>query len=579
MAANGSCLLLLAILLFAETAAAQHESTLSAIREGHWLEVRGDYAGDGRFAAQRVDIIPSQRYEVIIGTVSERGKEESFKLLDRSVEVVDKTDFDKLDPDKIVGQRVKVEAYYLGGNRLEAREVSPRGEGRERIVGRADRVRTVADGLQVSIMNFTVVIPGELMVGHENPLESYALSEARTQPMSGESRNEDDQFGQGMRITENLLFAGLLEGRWTGENNFDLNDRRARDRQDTEGSARARLIYRPTDSFIGVAELRYQGQDRSDDEDGDFYEDETGLGETFAYLIDPFKWNLDVQLGRIDFDDEREWLYDQNLDGLRLFHFNRFFVTEFSVTTTLSNGSPRDQEALNTMVYVSNGDEDRHLAAYLIHRDFDLPLPEQRTHVGIRAYGEWLPNSEGWLEVARMTGDVGALDAAGWGFDAGNTFLFRSGFNFTLAYAWGEGDDSASPRVEDFRQTGFQDNNAKFGGVTSFRYYGELSDPELANLGITTLGVGYLFPARISLDLVGHRYRQDRLSRRWSTSEIDRRPNGVDRDLGWEVDLIFGWRTHPSWDLELIGAWFRPGEAFVDGDDAFLGKVQLRYRF
>jgi alginate production protein len=571
--------LLLAVLLFAENAAAQHESPLSGIREGHWLEVRGDYAGDGRFVAQRVDLVHKQRYEVVIGTVSERGKKGSFMLLDRSIEVVDKTDFDKLDPDEIVGQRVKVEGYYLGANRLTAREVSPRGEGRERIVGRVNRVRTVADGLQVSIMNFAVFIPGELRVGHESPLASYPLSEERTRPMSIESHNEDDTFGQGIRITDNLLFAGLLEGRWTGENDFNLNDRRARDRQDTEGSARARLIYRPTDSFIGVAELRYQGLERNDDEDGRFYEDETRLGETFAYWIDPFKWNLDFQLGRIDFDDEREWLYDQNLDGFRLFHFNRFFVTEFSVTTTLSNGSPRDQDALNTILYVSNGDEDRHLAAYLIHRDFDLAVPEKHTHAGIRAYGEWLPNSESWLEVARMTGELGALDTGGWGFDAGNTFLFRNGFNFTLAYAWGEGDDSSSPRVEDFRQTGFADNNAKLGGVTSFRYYGELSDPELANLGIMTVGIGFLFPSRISLDLVGHHYRQDKLSPRWSTSEIDRRPSGIDRDLGWEVDFIFGWRTLPSWDLELIGGWFRPGEAFVDGDDAFLAKVQLRYRF
>ena len=321
----GRLLLAASLLVAAGPAAAAEESPLSGIREGHWLEVRGNYLGGGRFEASRVDIIHSQRYQVLIGTVADKSEKEGFVLLDRSVEVVDKTDFRKVDAGRIAGQRIKVEGYYLGGNRFTAREVAPRGPGRERLAGRADRVRSVDGGLEVALMNFTVLIPAELTVRHEDPLDSYVLSESRTQPVGRQSRNEDDLFGEGLRITENLLFAGLMEGRWTGENNFNLNDRRPRDRQDTEGSARARFIYRPSDSFIGVAELRYQGQYRDDDEDGRFYEDGTRLGETFGYWIDPLKWNLDLQLGRIDFDDEREWLYDQNLDGVRLFHFNRFF--------------------------------------------------------------------------------------------------------------------------------------------------------------------------------------------------------------------------------------------------------------
>lgn len=576
----GCKLILLALaLLHARMVWAEQESALSSIREGHWLEVRGTYVGEGRFEASRVEIIRSERYQWLIGTVTDQGKHGSLMLLDRSIEVVDKTDFDKVDPERIIGQKVKVEGYYLGGNRFTAREISPRGKGRERLAGRADRIRWEGDALQISLMNFTVIIPADLMVRHEEPISSYPVSEARTQPVGAESRKEDDQFGEGIRIAENLLFAGLIQGRWTGENNFNLNNERARDRQDLEGSARARLIYRPSNSFIGVAELRYRGLDRDDDSDGQYYEDDLGLGETFAYWIDPFNKNLDLQLGRIDFDERREWLYDQNLDGLRLFHFNRLFVTEFSVSTTLSNGSPRDENATNTILYVSNGDEDRHLAAYVIHRDFDSIEREKLTHFGLRAFGEWFPESEGWLEISRMNGKLGTVDTAGWAFDAGNTVVFDGGFNLTLGYAWGQGDDSSTSEVENFRQTGLQDNNDKFAGVTSFRYYGELSDPELVNLKIMTAGIGFRFPQRISLDLVGHYYRQDELSRRWIESDIDKRPNGIEKELGWELDFILGWRTHPSWDLEVVGAWFRPGKAFDDADDAFLGKLQLRYRF
>ena len=35
-----------------------------------------------------------------------------------------------------------------------------------------------------------------------------------------------------------------------------------------------------------------------------------------------------------------------------------------------------------------------------------------------------------------------------------------------------------------------QRNRGKFNGVVSFRYYGEVLDPELTNLRILTLGIG-----------------------------------------------------------------------------------------
>jgi alginate production protein len=103
-------------------------------------------------------------------------------------------------------------------------------------------------------------------------------------------------------------------------------------------------------------------------------------------------------------------------------------------------------------------------------------------------------------------------------------------------------------------------------------------DPELANLKVLTFGLGWRPRRRVSLDLVGHRYRQHRLSRRWLESQIDKNPNGGNSDLGSEVDLVLGWRTNRQWDLEVVAGWFRPGDAFGRADDAFFGKVQFRYR-
>ena len=46
----------------------------------------------------------------------------------------------------------------------------------------------------------------------------------------------------------------------------------------------------------------------------------------------------DVQAGRMNFDDRREWIYDQDLDGLRAYWIARGVVTELSATTTLTGG-------------------------------------------------------------------------------------------------------------------------------------------------------------------------------------------------------------------------------------------------
>ncbi len=560
-------------------AQAQQESPLSAIREGHWLEIRGEFKGDGKFEAARVDLIHSQRYEVLIGTIAEKEEDDKFIMLDESVEVVEKTTFKRVERGHMVGQRVKIEGYYLGGKRFSARKISPRGKGRDRLAGRVDRIRPDGNGWLVNIMNFTVSIPQGILLRHKDPLDKYPLSETRMQPVSASSRNEDDLFGEGIRISENLLAAGLIEAKWTEKDNVNLDDQVARDRQDTETSVRARLVYRPSSSFIGVMEVRYVGLWRNDERLGRFFVDDTRLGETFMYFRNPLKWNVDFQAGRIDFDEKREWLYDQNLDGLRIFHFGRNLVTELSVSTTLSSGSPRDKSATNTMLYVSNGNQRKHLAAYIVHRDFDLWLPEKRTHVGVRAFGKWLPGSKSWLEISYMTGKVGSFDAAGWGFDVGNTYKLDNGLNFTLGYAFGQGDNPMSVKDNSFRQTGLQDNNAKFAGVTSFKYYGELANPELVNLKVLTAGMAYRFPQPISIDLVGHYYRQDKLNRRWINTGIRKRPNGISRDLGWELDFILGWRTQASWDLEIVAAYFDPGGAFDNADSAFLGKIQFRYRF
>jgi len=96
---------------------------------------------------------------------------------------------------------------------------------------------------------------------------------------------------------------------------------------------------------------------------------------------------------------------------------------------------------------------------------------------------------------------------------------------------------------------------------------------------VGTLGLGYRFTKRGSIDLVGHYYRQDKAARRIINSDLQQKPSGRDPELGWEVDAILGWRPVRAWDFEIDIAWFRPGKAFLRRDDAWMTKLQLRYRY
>jgi len=555
-------------------------SELDGIVTGHWVEVRGGLNEQGVFVAQRIDLIEPESEEVLIGTMPAQSESEKFTLLGQAVQTSQKTTYSKVAATLLVDQRVKVEGHYRGPKRFSARKISARGAGRDRITGRISDIRITDDGYTLTVMNYQVSVAAAVKLRHEKPVAVYEVANLNAALPEGKQLSEDDQFGEGFRISDRIRFTTLAEARYKGEDNYDLDASRDRDRQDTAGSIRGRFILAPSDHGIsGQLELRYTYLRVNDDLLGTFDIDDSRLGESFIFLDDPFEVDFDIQAGRMDFDDRREWIYDQNLDGVRVYWTVAGWLAELSATTTLSEGKLWDENTNNYVAYVS--DKGRNLAAYVIHRDTDISgAKEKVTHMGLRAFGEWPPEHESWLEVAHMSGKRGSTDLRGWGFDIGTMRRLGKRWYLTAAWAFGQGDANYKNGTDgNFRQTRLQDNNGKFGGVTSFRYYGELVDPELANMHIGTLGLGYLFTPSASIDLVGHYYRQDRAVRKIINSDIDQKPNGIDRELGWEIDAIVGWRPVHSWDFEFVLGWFKPGKAFRFNDDAWVTKLQARYRY
>jgi len=547
---------------------------------GNWVELRGGMDEQGAFRVQRIDLIEPETEEVLIGTIPAPVESGEFTLLGQPVQISPKTDFSKVAETDLLNKRVKVEGHYRGRKRFSARKVSARGPGRDRLTGLVSDIRKVADGHSITIMNQNVLVPTDVDFRHDKPIAEYSVANLNIVLPQGKQVSEDDQFGEGFRINDRLRFTTLIEARYKGEENYDLDKRRDLDRQDTAASIRGRFVLAPGKYGIsGQLEARFTRLRVNEDLLDTFDINDSRLGETFVFLDDSFDVDFDIQAGRMDFDDRREWIYDQNLDGLRIYWTIAGWLAELSATTTLSDGKLRDENTNNYVAYVS--DRKRQFAGYIVHRDTDFKgLREKVTHLGVRTFVEWPPRHDGWLEIAHISGSRGSTSLGGWGLDIGTTRSMGERWYLTAAWAYGQGDANTRNGTDgNFRQTQLQDNNGKFGGVTSFRYYGELVDPELANMHIGTLGIGFRFTPKGSVDLVGHYYRQDKAFRKIIDSDIDQKPNGIDRELGWEIDMIVGWRPVRSWDFEVVVGWFKPGKAFRRNDNAWVSKLQIRYRY
>ena len=294
-----------------------------------------------------------------------------------------------------------------------------------------------------------------------------------------------------------------------------------------------------------------------------------------------------IQAGRQRFEDEREWFMDETMDGLRLHWRRHQFATELSISQELLF----DEDLLNrqTSTHINNyllvaryaPTEEIETAGYWLTSD-DTSSPEEDLHyLGVQSFGRWSSTTSFWLNTAYVTGEGANGKISGWGLDLGANRIFDpvSKLSLNLGFAFGTGDDNPADRVDhSFRQTGIHDNNAKFNGVTSFRYYGELVRPSVGNIFIATLGSGFRPTPNSSIDLIYHYYRQHHAGAEL-TSALVATPAGRVEDLGHELDLVVGISEIEHWKFELVTGVFVPGNAFEGEDNAYFGSFEFSYDY
>ena len=386
-----------------------------------------------------------------------------------------------------------------------------------------------------------------------------------------------------------LALGGHVEFDYESEFNFDLANEASEDITFLTPSVQLETRYTASVWTELYLQLEFK-REFALIEEGDDKNREPELEVEEAYLdVSSADHSLAMRAGRQEFKDHREWLYDEDLDGLRFFYEQNDFGLQAAwmrkrlVSKDLLN---RDKRSLvnNYHLHLSHalGDDSEAAVYYLVQDDLSRDN-ESPVFLGIRSYGRIQDRIKYWFDLGYVRGRDGSDRIRAHALDLGGTLFldWRLKPHVTFGYAHGSGDADTKDDVDrNFRQTGFEDNQAKFGGVTKFKYYGELFDPELKNLHIITVGVGVRPTKRSSIDIVVHQYRQDQLSDKLKGSNIDADPLGLSRDLGYEIDLILGHREFKDLRLELMVSYFSPGHAFDPSHDpAWFTGFEARYGF
>lgn len=368
------------------------------------------------------------------------------------------------------------------------------------------------------------------------------------------------------------------------ERNFDLDRRRRDDVREVEPMLRLSGTYAPRDWLRAFIEIETPVTIEHDQDRGSATEAAINLNQAYV-AVDPIK-DLSIRLGRQLVRDDREWLFDENLDGLRVLYRSGDLSLDASVSrVNIVRRDLRDRDTVGDRIVNQALLADYRLfdvlslGAYAIRRSGRRGEEGTPLLLGVRARGRLFGDRlDYWLDAATVRGrDEQGRRLAGHGLDAGATVTAAAPLRprLTLGYAWGSGDGRPGDGTNRaFRQTGLQSNEARFGGRAKFKYYGEVLDPELSNLHIVTAGLGFSPSEAVSIDLVYHHYRQDRLADRLRDAAIDLRPNRdramQSRELGQAIDLVVGVALTRSVEIEFAVGYFMPGRAYrVRGSDGF----------
>ena len=524
------------------------------------------------------------------------------------------TRFELCDPKRLkIGTTIKASGS-IESNRLLTRKISLESTsyapGSLQVFGLSSVSTERADGIhEFTILNITAYTP-------QNGYNTFK-SLVRRQDV----RRPDDQFKFKL-LGKPVTIGGEYDLNPNFRDNLDL------DKNDPDGSVRLDQelkleAFYPISNFTAVF-LSFKGISESrfnvDNDAIDSTRLELSRDETWIFFDRIAGTGFGLQFGNQNVSETREWWWDKDMDSLRLYynrgplHFELTGGKQIGGESTRQSIDPDDDEVYRVLGLGSWMWNSKQRLEFYFLKQWDRSTIENEGDIikrlnrdandqdmawfGGRAIGEIGLNDYGslnyWADVAGVYGDetvteygsedsdgndlpdslrrvdkVYRNDVSGWAFDVGAFWTLPVKFEptFTLSYARASGDsDPNDGHNSSFRQTGVHRNNWRFNGVNRFRIYGELLRPELSNLGIFTSAFGIRLLKNSSIEFVYHKYDQVEAFDKLRDVNINLSPNGTDRDIGQEVNVIANFREWKNLELGVEGAVFDPGKAF--GTDA-----------
>jgi len=377
-------------------------------------------------------------------------------------------------------------------------------------------------------------------------------------------------------------------------------DELRRDTAQAEAELKLRLRQSLGDSARFEAQIAFASVRFSEDELNNDDEPYTFDLERLYLQVRP-NAALRLRAGRQTIDDPLQAVVDEELDGLRVTY--EAGIAEFEISLTRedwfeASTFSREDNITNTMALIEfKPSKDTLWMPYVLHRSAE-PLsddesvntnwlnndqPVEALWAGLQGIVE--PDNSAfryWFHGSVLDGeasdDTQTTELGGYSVNVGLNWTTSLAMQptFTIAAAQGSGGDPS----ERFRQSRLQSNNFALNGKNTFRYLGEVMDPELTNLRVLTFGMGVKVTKQWRADLALHSYQQVVLEDNLRGSDIEFSPTGLNDDLGQAVDVVLSYQPDGQLQIQGTAGLFIPGEAFDDvHDPASLLQLELSYQF
>lgn len=572
------CLIFMATILFCiqGVEAKEPEYISLGIEIGKAYEVEGYYKESSSFIATDIEVLPKARKPKLRGLIERINLEKNtISLFGKTIRITSKTEFiDKVSKKSSITdlkekQLVQVTCRVQEDGNWKATKIKVRDVKKShKIKGTITKVSidgNTPDTIEVS--GLIIILNNKTDVNdinsHLYKMEKYLFGDLQ--------KSSIYSVNDGYQINEYINGEVKYRQNWFSIKEYDLSTTFDSDENDSEHDFRGELTAIINSSHSAFAQVRLRKRYvLSSDQDKLSKKLESNITQLYYLWHNIANSGLAISVGRQDFEEEREWLFDEYLDAVKVSYYGtENLLVEGAYITAVNPIKDKFDTWTDLFGQASWFYQDNKFSAYFLKRTDSSIRNREPEWIGLRYIGE-MENLKPWAELSFLSGEDKGEESDGMAYDFGATFL-NSEWNYnpsvTIAYAFGSGDDPSTPLVnERFRQTSYQDNVVVFNGQSSVYSYGSLLDPELSNLKIFTLGFGVYPTENISVDFIYHSYKQEFADNDVKGSDLldpPARPNGASLEIGSGFDIITAFPTYfERVEPTIVISTFKPGAAF-----------------